>query len=179
MLHSKKMVLMFLCLFMVGIFLSTGCREKPSPDVLRNMKDLNKERERSVGYAKISKIVFADDQPKLRKAMLYYTEAKAIANPMIDYVELSLKSDTVNEKEFRSEITKDVTKLVEVNEKFKILVESGEMNPRIIGTLTTIVQPFTDYIVNLWKIYNEQDERKTNEVIQALESYKWQDWDKI
>jgi hypothetical protein len=163
------------------IFLFT-CLCVAYADVSRELKKISEEREKSVGYAKISKVTFKKQQKKLTQAMLYYTDAKSIGNPMIQHLQTSLTSSDMKESQVREMLSDDVKRLVQVNEKFRAFIESGETSNRALPGLAAVAGlagPITDACVNLWKEYKNADRKKVDNMVQVLEGYKWEDWDKL
>ncbi|HNQ01773.1 MAG TPA: hypothetical protein PKN59_05720, partial [Syntrophales bacterium] len=65
------------------LFFGPGRVDPAFCDVNKELKKLSEEREKSVGYAKIAKVSFKKQPKKLTQAMLYYTDAKSIGNPII------------------------------------------------------------------------------------------------
>jgi hypothetical protein len=151
-------------------------------DVTQELKKLNEEREKSVGYAKISKVSFKKQQKKLTQAMLYYTDAKSIGNPIIQQLQTSLASRSMKESQLREMLNEDVKRLVTVNEKFRAFIESGSTSNRALPGLAAVAGmagPITDACVNLWKEYKDADKKKVDAMVEVLEGYKWEDWDKL
>ena len=107
------------------LFFGAGLVDRTFCDVTKELKKLSEEREKSVGYAKIAKVSFKKQQKKLTQAMLYYTDAKAIGNPMIQQLQTSLTSRSMKETQLREMLNEDVKRLVTVNEKFRAFIESG------------------------------------------------------
>ena len=117
--------------------------------------------------------------------MLYYTDAKSIGNPMILHLQTSLTSRSMNESQVREMFSEDVKRLVQVNEKFRAFIETG-------GGRRLRTGPFrgwppwpgwpvsiTDACMNLWKEYKDADKKKVDNMVQILDGYKWDDWDKL
>ncbi len=151
-------------------------------DVARELKKISEEKEKSVGYAKIAKVTFKKQQKKLTQAMLLYTDAKSIGNPMIQHLQTSLTSHSMKEAQVREMLSEDVKRLVAVNEKFRAFIESGEMSSRALPGLAAVAGmagPITDACMNLWKEYTDADKKKVDDMVQVLEGYKWEDWDKL
>jgi hypothetical protein len=151
-------------------------------DVTQELKKLNEEREKSVGYAKIAKVSFKKQQKKLTQAMLYYTDAKSIGNPIIQQLQTSLASRSMKESQLREMLNEDVKRLVTVNEKFRAFIESGSTSNRALPGLAAVAGmagPITDACVNLWKEYKDADKKKVDAMVEVLEGYKWEDWDKL
>jgi hypothetical protein len=164
------------------LFFGAGCIDTAFCDVTRELQKISEEREKSVGYAKIAKVSFKKQQKKLTQAMLYYTDAKSIGNPMIQHLQTSLTSRSMKEAQVREMLTDDVKRLVTVNEKFRAFIESGETSNRAlpgIAAMATMAGPITDACVNLWKEYKDADKKKVDAMVEVLEGYKWNDWDKI
>jgi len=163
------------------LFLLTGCHQTVYPDARNELKKVSTEREKSVGYAKIAKVTFKEQPKKLNQAMLYYTDAKSIGNPLIQHLQTSLTSSSLEESQVREMISEDVKRLVLVNEKFRMLIESGETSTRglPVAAVAAAAGPITDACVNLWKAYKDADQKKVDAMVQTLESYKWDDWDKL
>ena len=150
-------------------------------DVTQELKKLNEEREKSVGYAKIAKVSYKKQPKKLTQAMLYYTDAKSIGNPIIQQLQTSLASRSMKESEVRDMLSGDVKRLVTVNEKFRAFIESGSASNRAlpVAAVATVAGPITDACVNLWKQYKDADKKKVDAMVEALEGYKWAEWDKL
>jgi hypothetical protein len=164
------------------LFFGAGYIDTAFCDVTRELKKISEEREKSVGYAKIAKVSFKKQQKKLTQAMLYYTDAKAIGNPMIQHLQTSIASRSMKESQVREMMTDDVKRLVTVNEKFRAFIESGETSNRALPGLAAVAGmagPITDACVNLWKEYKDADKKKVDEMVQVLDGYKWEDWDKL
>ncbi len=164
------------------LFFLAGYQQVAYSDVKNELKKISEEREKSVGYAKIAKITFKKQPKKLTQAMLYYTDAKSIGNPLIQHLQTSLTSRSMKESQLREMISDDVKRLVLVNEKFRMLIESGEVSTRGLPAMAAVASaagPITDACVNLWKTYKDADQKKIDAMIQTLEAYKWDDWDKL
>ncbi len=161
--------------------LAAGVSFAASADVNAQLKKISEEREKSVGYAKIAKVTFKKQQKKLTQAMLYYTDAKSIGNPMIQHLQTSLSSKSMKESEVRDMLSEDVKRLVAVNEKFRAFIESGSTSNRAlpVAAVASMAGPITDACVNLWKEYKDADRKKIDDMVQVLEGYKWEDWDKL
>ncbi len=161
--------------------LAAGVSFAASADVNAQLKKISEEREKSVGYAKIAKVTFKKQQKKLTQAMLYYTDAKSIGNPMIQHLQTSLSSKSMKESEVRNMLSDDVKRLVAVNEKFRAFIESGSTSNRAlpVAAVASMAGPITDACVNLWKEYKDADRKKIDDMVQVLEGYKWEDWDKL
>jgi len=159
-----------------------ACAGFACADVSKELKKISEEREKSVGYAKIAKVTFKKQQKKLTQAMLYYTDAKSIGNPMIQHLQTSLTSRSMKESQVREMLSDDVKRLVQVNEKFRAFIESGETSNRALPGLAAVAGmagPITDACVNLWKEYKDADKKKVDNMVQVLDGYKWEDWDKL
>ncbi len=164
------------------LFFIAGYHQAAYSDVRNELKKISEEREKSVGYAKIAKVTFKKQPKKLTQAMLYYTDAKSIGNPLIQHIQTSLTSRSMKEAEVRGMLSEDVKRLVLVNEKFRMLIESGETSTRglpAMAAVASVAGPITDACVNLWKTYKDADQKKVDAMVQTLESYKWDDWDKL
>ncbi|NPV04443.1 MAG: hypothetical protein HPY67_06910 [Syntrophaceae bacterium] len=164
------------------LFFGSGGVDPVFCDVTKELKKLSEEREKSVGYAKIAKVSFKKQPKKLTQAMLYYTDAKSIGNPIIQQLQASLTSRNMKESQLREMLTEDVKRLVTVNEKFRALIESGDTSHRALPGLAAVAGmagPITEACVNLWKEYKDADKKKVDAMIEVLEGYKWEDWDKI
>jgi hypothetical protein len=166
----------------LAFWLAAGFAFAASSDVTSQLKKISEEREKSVGYAKIAKVTFKKQQKKLTQAMLYYTDAKSIGNPMIQHLQTSLTSRNMKEAQVREMLSEDVKRLVTVNEKFRAFIESGETSNRALpglAAMATMAGPVTDACVNLWKEYKDADRKKVDDMVQVLDGYKWEDWDKL
>ena len=97
------------------LFFGTYGVDQTFCDVNKELKKLSEEREKSVGYAKIAKVSFKKQQKKLTQAMLYYTDAKSIGNPIIQHLQTSLTSRSMKESQLREMLSEDVKRLVTVN----------------------------------------------------------------
>ena len=163
------------------LFFGAGLVDQTFCDVTKELKKLSEEREKSVGYAKIAKVSFKKQQKKLTQAMLYYTDAKSIGNPMIQHLQTSLTSKSMKESEVRDMLSDDVKRLVAVNEKFRAFIESGSTSNRAlpVAAVASMAGPVTDACVNLWKQYKDADRKKIDDMVQVLEGYKWEEWDKL
>jgi len=164
------------------LFFGTYGVDQTFCDVNKELKKLSEEREKSVGYAKIAKVSFKKQQKKLTQAMLYYTDAKSIGNPIIQHLQTSLTSRSMKESQLREMLSEDVKRLVTVNEKFRAFIESGETSNRALPGLAAVAGmagPITDACVNLWKEYKDADKKKVDAMVEVLEGYKWEDWDKL
>jgi len=164
------------------LFFLAGCHQTVYPNARNELKKVSAEREKSVGYAKIAKVTFKEQPKKLTQAMLYYIDAKSIGNPLIQHLQTSLTSSSMKESQVREMISEDVKRLVLVNEKFRILIESGETSTRglpAVAALASAAGPITDACVSLWKTYKDADHKQVEAMVQTLESYKWDDWDKL
>ena len=164
------------------LFFGAGCIDTAFCDVTRELKKISEEREKSVGYAKIAKVTFKKQQKKLTQAMLYYTDAKSIGNPMIQHLQTSITSRSMKESQVREMLTDDVKRLVTVNEKFRAFIEFGETSNRALPGLAAVAGmagPITDACVSLWKEYKDADKKKVDAMVEVLEGYKWEDWDKL
>ena len=164
------------------LFFGTHGVDQTFCDVNKELKKLSEEREKSVGYAKIAKVSFKKQQKKLTQAMLYYTDAKSIGNPIIQHLQTSLTSRSMKESQLREMLSEDVKRLVTVNEKFRAFIESGETSNRALPGLAAVAGmagPITDACVNLWKEYKDADKKKVDAMVEVLEGYKWEDWDKL
>ena len=164
------------------LFFGTGYIVAAFCDVTRELKKISEEREKSVGYAKIAKVTFKKQHKKLTQAMLFYTDAKSIGNPIIQHLQTSLTSRSMKESQVREMLSEDVKRLVTVNEKFRAFIESGETSRRALPGLVAMAGmagPITDACVNLWKEYKDADKKKVDDMVQVLEGYKWGDWDKL
>lgn len=170
-------------LMTVLLVLSYGaiCPDGALGDVTKELKKISEEREKSVGYAKIAKVSYKKQQKKLTQAMLYYTDAKSIGNPMIQHLQTSLTSKSMKESEVRDMLSEDVKRLVAVNEKFRAFIESGSTSNRAlpVAAVASMAGPITDACVNLWKQYKDADRKKVDGMVQVLEGYKWEEWDKL
>jgi len=72
--------------------------------------------------------------------------------------------------------------LVTVNEKFRAFIESGDTSHRAlpgIAAVAGMAGPSTDACVNLWKEYKDADKKKIDAMLEVLEGYKWEEWDKL
>jgi hypothetical protein len=176
--HSKTGILLTAVLI---ILFGVAQADLAFPDVHKELKKISEEREKSVGYAKIAKVTFKKQPKKLTRAMLYYTDAKSIGNPMIQQLQTSLTNSSMKEAELRDMLSEDVKRLVQVNEKFRAFIESGETSNRALPGLAVVSMagPITDACVNLWKEYRNADKKKVDDMVQVLEGYKWEDWDKL
>ena len=164
------------------LFFGTHGVDQTFCDVNKELKKLSEEREKSVGYAKIAKVSFKKQPKKLTQAMLYYTDAKSIGNPIIQHLQTSLTSRSMKESQLREMLSEDVKRLVTVNEKFRAFIESGETSNRALPGLAAVAGmagPITDACVNLWKEYKDADKKKVDAMVEVLEGYKWEDWDKL
>lgn len=164
------------------LFFGPVAVERTFCDVTRELKKLSEEREKSVGYAKIAKVSFKKQPKKLTQAMLYYTDAKSIGNPIIQQLQTSLASRSMKESQLREMLSEDVKRLVTVNEKFRAFIESGSTSNRALPGLAAVAGmagPITDACVNLWKEYKDADKKRVDAMVEVLEGYKWEDWDKI
>jgi hypothetical protein len=164
------------------LWLAAGFAFAAAFDVTAQLKTISEEREKSVGYAKIAKVTFKKQQKKLTQAMLYYTDAKSIGNPMIQHLQTSLTSSSMKESQVREMLSEDVKRLVQVNDKFRAFIQSGEASNRALPGLAAVAGmagPITDACVNLWKEYRDADKKKVEEMVQVLNGYKWEDWDKL
>ena len=162
--------------------LAAGVSFAASANVNAQLKKISEEREKSVGYAKIAKVTFKKQQKKLTQAMLYYTDAKSIGNPIIQQLQTSLTSRSMKESQLREMLNEDVKRLVTVNEKFRAFIESGSTSNRALPGLAAVAGmagPITDACVNLWKEYKDADKKKVDAMVEVLEGYKWEDWDKL
>jgi hypothetical protein len=176
--HTTGLLLTVILIVVLGV----GYAETAFPDVSKELKKISEEKEKSIGYAKISKMTFKKQQKKLTQAMLYYTDARSIGNPIIQHLQTSLTSRSMKESQVREMLTDDVKRLVQVNEKFRAFIESGETSNRALPGLAAVAGmagPITDACVNLWKEYKDADKKKVDDMVQVLESYKWDDWDKL
>ena len=166
----------------VTLFFGPVGTDRAFCDVSKELKKLSEEREKSVGYAKIAKVSFKKQQKKLTQAMLYYTDAKSIGNPIIQQLQTSLASRGMKESQLREMLNEDVKRLVTVNEKFRAFIESGSTSSRALPALAAVAGmagPITDACVNLWKEYKDADRKKVDAMVEVLDGYKWEDWDKI
>lgn len=164
------------------LFFGPGRVDPVFCDVTKELRKLSEEREKSVGYAKIAKVSFKKQPKKLTQAMLYYTDAKSIGNPIIQQLQTSLTSRSMKESQLREMLNEDVKRLVTVNEKFRAFIESGDTSHRALPGLAAVAGmagPITDACVNLWKEYKDADRKKVDAMIEVLEGYKWAEWDKI
>jgi len=164
------------------LWLAAGFTFAASFDVTVQLKKISEEREKSVGYAKIAMVTFKKQQKKLTQAMLYYNDAKSIGNPMIQHLQTSLTSRSMKESQVREMLSDDVKRLVAVNERFRAFIESGDTSNRALPGLAAMAgmaSPITDACVNLWKEYKDADKKKVDDMVQVLEGYKWDDWDKL
>lgn len=164
------------------LFFGPGRVDPVFCDVTKELKKLSEEREKSVGYAKIAKVSFKKQPKKLTQAMLYYTDAKSIGNPIIQQLQTSLTSRNMKESQLREMISEDVKRLVTVNEKFRAFIESGETSHRALPGLAAVAGmagPITDACVNLWREYKDADKKKIEAMLEVLEGYKWEEWDKL
>ena len=164
------------------LFFGAGCIDTAFCDVTRELQKISEEREKSVGYAKIAKVSFKKQPKKLTQAMLYYTDAKSIGNPIIQHLQTSITSRSMKESQVREMLTDDIKRLVTVNEKFRAFIESGETSHRALPGLVAMAGmagPITDACVNLWKEYKDADKKKVDDMVEVLEGYKWGDWDKL
>jgi hypothetical protein len=161
--------------------LVAGAAFAASADVNAQLKKISEEREKSVGYAKIAKVSYKKQPKKLTQAMLYYTDAKSIGNPMIQHLQTSLTSKSMKESEVRDMLSEDVKRLVAVNEKFRAFIESGSTSNRAlpVAAVASMAGPVTDACMNLWKQYKDADRKKIDDMVQVLEGYKWEEWDKL
>ena len=177
--HTKKGVWIAASLIVLFGIASAG---RAFSQVTSELKKISEEREKSTGYAKIAKVTFKKQQKKLTQAMLYYNDAKSIGNPMIQHLQTSLTSRSMKEAQVREMLSDDVKRLLAVNEKFRSFIESGETSNRALPGLAAVAGmagPITDACVNLWKEYKDADKKKVDEMVQVLEGYKWDDWDKL
>ncbi len=166
----------------IAVFFLFSCVGVACADVSKELKRISEEREKSVGYAKIAKVTYKKQPKKLTQAMLYYTDAKSIGNPMIQHLQTSLTSRSMNESQVREIFSEDVKRLVLVNEKFRAFIETGETSNRALPGLAAVAAmagPITDACMNLWKEYKDADKKKVDNMVQALDGYKWDDWDKL
>ncbi len=169
------------CAVVILVF-GSGLVDQASCDMTRELKKLSEEREKSVGYAKIAKVSFKKQQKKFTQAMLYYTDAKSIGNPIIQHLQTSLTSRSMKESQLREMLSEDVKHLVTVNEKFRAFIESGSASNRALPGLAAVAGmagTITDACVSLWKEYKDADKKKVDAMVEVLEGYKWEDWDKI
>jgi len=182
MVRAALMKMRVLVIAIPFVFLAAGSALAVSSDVSMQLKKISEEREKSVGYAKIAKVTFKKQQKKLTQAMLYYNDAKSIGNPMIQHIQTSLTSRSMKEAQVREMLSDDVKRLVAVNEKFRAFLESGETSNRAlpgIAAVAGMAGPITDACVNLWKEYKDADKKKVDAMVQVLDGYKWEDWDKL
>jgi hypothetical protein len=166
----------------LALLFGVGRPDRAFCDVTKELKKLSEEREKSVGYAKIAKVSFKKQPKKLTQAMLYYTDAKSIGNPIIQQLQTSLTNRNMKESELREMLSEDMKRLVTVNEKFRAFIESGETSHRALPGLAVmagVAGPITDACVNLWKEYKNADKKKIDAMVEVLEGYKWVEWDKL
>ena len=181
MFRAVPMSMRLLVIVLPLLCLAAGSAFAASADVNAQLKKISEEREKSVGYAKIAKVTFKKQQRKLTQAMLYYTDAKSIGNPMIQHLQTSLTSKSMKESEVRDMLSEDVKRLVTVNEKFRAFIEFGSSSNRAlpVAAVASMAGPVTDACVNLWKQYKDADKKKVDDMVQVLEGYKWEGWDKL
>ena len=94
----------------------------------------------------------------------------------------SLTSRSMKESQLREMLSEDVKHLVTVNEKFRAFIESGSASNRALPGLAAVAGmagTITDACVSLWKEYKDADKKKVDTMVEVLEGYKWEDWDKI
>ncbi|HOD36294.1 MAG TPA: hypothetical protein PLR20_11685 [Syntrophales bacterium] len=182
MMSDRRTRVVFFIAAVLVLSLGAGSPERAFCDVTKELKKLSEEREKSVGYAKIAKVTFKKQPKKLTQAMLYYTDAKSIGNPIIQQLQTSMTSRSLKESQVRAMLSDDVQRLVQVNEKFRAFIESGETSNRAlpgVAAMAAMAGPITDACVNLWKEYKDADRKKVDEMVRILEGYKWEDWDKL